>query len=168
MYIDNSYSTYFSGSAWAFPSSEGAPKKWRAPQSSGLDLALVPGELATAEVIENEQNRKRLIDALNLFCLYGFSMHSENNAIISEASKDRSVALLNALPRRSPLPKVAPDGDRGVVMVWDRNGGQLLLTVDEQHLHCVVNAGTSGAIYYDDLDYDGVTLPQQVTQAIGI
>jgi hypothetical protein len=170
MYIETATSW---GPDWVFSASpsQGQHRRWSPgsyrPSLDEHSLASLPGEPATAEVIENEQARARLIGALNLFRSYGFTMHSEQNSIISEVSKDRSVALLKALPRQAQLPKVAPDGERGVVMVWDKGNTKFLLTVDEQGLHCIENAGTPDAVYHDDLYYDGAALPPQVALALG-
>lgn len=169
MYIDTA--TYW-GSEWSFPSNrpKPSPGRWQSPRDerySGIhDLASTPGEAATPDVIENEQARQRLIAALALFRSHGYSQGENERGTISEASQQLSVALLNALPRHAALPKIAPDGDSGVVMVWEVNDTQLLLTVDEQGLHCVQNAGTPAAVYHDDLYYDGSALPEQLAHVL--
>lgn len=165
MYIDTAT---FWGPEWVF-SSSAAPRQWSpVRESSSHDLATTPGEPATPAVMDNERARQRIVTALNLFRSSAYAQHASYGANISEVSKELSIALLNSLPRHAALPKVSPDGESGVVMAWDHNDRHVLLTVDEQGLHCVENAGTPEATYYDSLYYDGSDLPEQVTQALAL
>lgn len=171
MYLDAA--TYW-GPDWTFSTAQSekdTSKGWKPAtpdESSSVeqDLAVAVGEPATIDVLENEYARQRLVEVLNLFRSQGFSMNADQSVAISEVSRCRSVAFLSALPRKTMLPRVAPDGEQGVVMIWDKNDRQLLLTLDEQSMHCVQNAGTLHAIYHDDLHYDGVNMPQQVVDAL--
>jgi hypothetical protein len=123
-----------------------------------VDIGVVPGERATAEVLANDRERQLLASVIRKL---------ERHAEVSSASHEAAKTFLDALPRTTPLPKVAPDGDGGLLLAWTlESGTRTLVTIDGWTIHCVSRAGTEMAEYSDDLAFDG-TIPVEVQEAIG-
>ena len=132
-------------------------RKYRIPKSLDLDVAVMPGECATPDVIANDSQRRLLASVIRKF---------ERHATVSSVSHEAAIAFVDALPRTAPLPKVAPDGDGGLFLAWTlESGARTLVTIDGWTIHCVSRAGTEKAKYYDDLAFDG-TRPAEVQEAI--
>ena len=74
--------------------------------------------------------------------------------------------FIEALPRTALLPKIAPDGDNGLLLAWTLNSGdRTLVTIDGWRAHCVSHAGTDAAEYHDDIELYG-TVPPVIREAI--
>lgn len=74
---------------------------------------------------------------------------------------------MRALPRSKALLKLSPDGEGGLMMVWDDGGRTLLVTVDNALLHAVIGAATPAAEYIDDIPFWlEREIPQRILDAI--
>lgn len=76
-----------------------------------------------------------------------------------------SILVIQQLPDNLPLPKIAPDVDGGLLMVWE---GQrtVLATVEGSKLHVVVDPGTLGATHFDSLMLTGRALPPELLNVL--
>ena len=75
--------------------------------------------------------------------------------------------FFHLLPASRALPKISPDGEGGLMMIWECNGNPLLVTVDNRRLHAVTSATTPRAQYHDDVPFDDVSeIPQVILDAI--
>jgi hypothetical protein len=70
--------------------------------------------------------------------------------------------LLALLPDQTPLPRVGPDHERGLLLAWENTSPELIATLREHSLHFVVNPGTPDALYFDDLPFTGDQLPAEL------
>lgn len=136
--------------------------KYRIHKSPGgaareFDIGVLPGERATPDVFANDDQRQLLVSVIQKL---------ERHAAVSNASHEAAIVLIDALPRTAPLPKVAPDGDGGLLLAWTlASGARTLVTIDGWTIHCVSHAGTEMAEYSDDLAFHG-TIPTEVQEAI--
>ncbi|MCM3563716.1 hypothetical protein [Hydrogenophaga intermedia] len=74
--------------------------------------------------------------------------------------------FINALPRGRTLPKLAPDGEGGVVLAWEvPNRGRTLITIADWEAYAVSDAGTKQAQYFDDMPIDGI-IPDSLLSVI--
>ena len=131
----------------------------KSPDTSALvfDIGVMPGERATPDVFANYGQRQLLESVIRKF---------ERHAAVSSASQEAAITFIDALPRIAPLPKVAPDGDGGLLLAWTlESGARTLVTIDGWTIHCVSRAGTEMAKYSDDLAFDGV-IPAEIQEAI--
>jgi hypothetical protein len=71
-----------------------------------------------------------------------------------------------ALPEYKMLPKISPDGEGAVMMVWDGGTDPLLITVDDNCLHMAVAVTTPFVVYYNNIDFDGLFIPQNILDVI--
>ncbi len=96
---------------------------------------------------------------------YPCDMDSEVSRITPETAEAAS-QFLRLVPQNSALPKIAPDGENGLVMAWDLLDGLVLLTIDGWVLHAVAAAATPWARYYDDMSFDGHTIPSKIREEL--
>jgi hypothetical protein len=74
---------------------------------------------------------------------------------------------LRALPASKAFPKVSPDGEGGLMMVWEGAGNPFLLTINDLHLHGVIAARTPHAEYIDGVPLDSAqVIPDKILIAI--
>jgi hypothetical protein len=136
---------------------------WRTPSTS---TAVVPGEAATPQALKHEEERQALVALLARLSVSGLSWTADRSATITAASRQTAQAILRALPAGKALPKISPDAEGGLMMVWNGPGDPFLLTVDNLRLHAVLAATTPRAVYLDDIPFWGQELTQQLLDAI--
>jgi len=130
-----------------------------------LDSVFAPGQLATKDVLDDAERRLRLADVVN-------RLFNETNVPEYEGArllKSACVAgklVIDALPSGSKLPKVATDGDGGLIFAWMSPTRAMLLTLDGAALHFVDYAGSPEAVYYDKLPFSRHSIPTEVSSAI--
>ena len=139
----------------------------------GLELA-DPSTLTTGHAgqqismveIERERTKSALIDLILLFGYVGLSYNAGEDAKVDPVSIEAALSLLIELPADRPFHNVSPDGEGGLMMVWDDPLQALLLTVDSWRLHAVVNPATSRSQHVDVIPFDGETVPQKLLDLI--
>ncbi|CAN7779864.1 hypothetical protein LJR084_008129 [Variovorax sp. LjRoot84] len=129
------------------------------------DIAVSPGEPATMEILDNQSQRARLARLVEQMYLDGSAQNAES-PYISRTSRLAAKLLIDALPRDTTLPKLAPDGEGGIILAWATEQRKMFVTVDDARLHCVDNAGSPDAVYFDDLAFDGYLMPQPILDAL--
>ena len=145
----------------------GALRTWRLWQSPSPSLAVVPGEAATRDALRHEEAREALIALVHRFAAYGLSWTGGESAKITAATQQAAEAFLRVLPAGKAFPKISPDGEGGLMMVWEGAGDPLLLTIDNLRLHAVVAAATPRANYINDLPFDWAqVIPQPILDVI--
>lgn len=73
--------------------------------------------------------------------------------------------VIQQLPDTVPLPKIAPDVEGGLLMVWE---GQrtVLATIEGNKLHLVAEPGTLESRHFDDLELTGLALPADLLREL--
>ena len=84
--------------------------------------------------------------------------------ITSETSL-AEISFLNQLPQEIELPKIAPDGEGNLVLVWGTGNSSILLTIEDSQIHMVRGATTPQAEYYDSLPFSG-NIPEKSIWAL--
>ena len=129
----------------------------RAPAPSALDSGAFPGELLTEAVADNVDDRRVL------WRIFGKLAKGER---ITRRTLVSLQGFLEALPRAKRLPTVSPDGEGGLTLAWPVPGqGRTLVTVADDRLYTVGNAGRLQATYLPDVDFTG-TLPDELLALI--
>lgn len=136
---------------------------WSSTQSASPSVAVMPGEAATPDVLRREEAREALIALVHRFAAYGLTWNPSEAGKITPMTELTAVVFLRALPAGKAFPKISPDGEGGLMLVWERVDGPVLLTIDNLRLHAVIAAATPAAEYIDDLPFD---LPQDIPQQI--
>ncbi|RQR29098.1 hypothetical protein DIE23_22930 [Burkholderia sp. Bp9143] len=135
--------------------------------ASGLltDDSLPVGKVTDAS-IERARERERLISLIGQMNQDGYSCMRDRPSKISDESAAAARALFEMLLPTHEVPKVAPDGEGGLIVVWDDPGSSTVLVIDNWKLHLVVNATTPEARYFDDVPFDGEHLPDVIVESI--
>jgi hypothetical protein len=135
--------------------------RWQACwPSSAPTAAVVPGEAATPDVLGHEEKRQAMIALVRRFAAFGLSWRAGEQAKITPTTQHVSEAFLRALPSGKVLPKISPDGEGGLMAIWEGSGKPLVLTIDDLRLHGVIAAGTPQAEYIDDMPLDSAQVIQ--------
>ena len=122
---------------------------------------------ARADVLGHEEERQAMIALIGRFAVSGLSWRAGEMARITPTTRSVSEAFLRALPSGKALPKISPDGEGGLMMVWEGSGRPFVLIVDDLRLHGVIAAGTPQAEYIDDMPLDSAqVLPDSILDAI--
>lgn len=124
------------------------------------------GQQVSTVEIERERTKRDIIDLIFMFGNTGLSYDAGEDAKVDLHSIEAALSLLIELPTDRPFPKVSPDGEGGLMMVWDDPLQALLLTVDSWRLHAVVNPATSRSQHVDVIPFDGETVPQKLLHLI--
>jgi len=105
--------------------------------------------------VNHEKQIARLVD------LVGRLEALTENKIEPEVLHSAKSFLLN-LPKTHETPKVAPDGEGGIIFAWEVGKTVRILSVDSLCLHLVIiNKGQSTS-YLEDIDYEEGKIPELI------
>lgn len=131
-----------------------------------MSVAVLPGQAATQDAISRDKARRALIDLTRKFFVQGFSWSAGAAVRISEDTTNAAAAFLLALPSGAALPKISPDGEGGLLMVWEYRGDLVIAVIDGWRIHLVARATTPDALYLDDRPFDGEQIPKAILESI--
>jgi hypothetical protein len=123
-------------------------------------------QIRSSDALRYEEKRQAMIALVRRFAEFGLSWRFGEQAKITPATHQVSEAFLRALPAAKAFPKVAPDGEGGLLLVWEGAGRTFLLTIDDLRLHGIVAPGTPVAEYMDDLPFSSEGIPDAILNAI--
>jgi len=132
----------------------------------GPDVSVLPGKPATEEAIAEEKLRSSIIDLINYFFSEGHSRQVGRVSTISPDTRSSAIALFSALPPGLVPPKLSPDGDGGLMMLWESGTASALAVLDGWMIHVVKAPATAQAEYFDNVPYDRERIPPALLQAI--
>ena len=115
---------------------------------------------------ERPPTKARLIRLLRQFESDGYSQYLGHTCRISNLTCGYAEKFLAVLPKGKVLPKIAPDGEGGLVMAWEAPEATTLITVDGAYLSAVFGAGLPHAIYIDPIIFDGPRIPNEILHVI--
>lgn len=112
-------------------------------------------------------NYKKLIQLLAIFYYQSNVEHQTDFERITDDTVVNSKCFLDILVKESiPLPKIAPDGDGGIIFAWENSKKSMLVALQDNLISFVNNAGTPKAVYKDDLLFDSNTIPKDLMEAL--
>ena len=126
----------------------------------------LPVGTVTDKSIERARQRERLISLIGQMNQYGHTCMRDRPSKISDESAATARALFEILLPTYEVPKVAPDGEGGLIAIWEKQNRSTVLVIDNWKLHLVVNATTPEARYVDDVSFDGEHLPDVIVESI--
>ena len=90
----------------------------------------------------------------------------EGERLTAQTSRNAQ-RFLDLLPSDRKLPKVAPDGDGGLYMAWEKHGEPTVVVgVGDDRLFAVVNPGTPESLHISETAFDGVSIPPEILSVI--
>jgi len=128
------------------------------------DEAVTESSRTATEVIELDHVRqKRALERLILlFEVQGISYDEYVSEPANHASVEAAVTFLEKLPNIFQLPKVAPDSEGDIMMVWEAMDRATLLTVSGWRLHAVVDPTGVRPEHFDNVPFDGDVIPTRI------
>jgi hypothetical protein len=127
------------------------------------DVAALPGRVITINVLLREANRKSLESLINQFFSQPLSWGIDEPTRMSEDTRLAALRFIELLPDELPLPQIAPDGEGGLVLHWERQGHRHILGgIDDWKLHFVLDAGQAHARYFDNVAFTGDRIPEPI------
>jgi hypothetical protein len=106
------------------------------------------------------QNRKAQLLAIISEYLGGAPAWDGGDAIaVSPGAVQTARRFISALPENRALPRVAPDGEGDVLLVWPPDQGDCIVTVEPAHVHLVTNATTRASRHVDAVPFNGERIP---------
>lgn len=120
---------------------------------------------ATNHYSEFEQNRRslsQLISHLNSNPIF----IDEVTSRVSARNIDDALRFVSYLPANKILPKVAPDGEGGVVFAWEGLESDTLVVIEKGFISAVIRATRPDAEYFHNIPFDCDQIPSEILQAI--
>lgn len=131
--------------------------------TSGEEVDTQP--LASVYEFGHERSRQALRQLLSLFVTEGLSFDDGPNYKANPRSASAAAAFVRQLPSVYRLPKIIPDDDGDIVMVWE--GDQtVLVTAEGWRIHTVIDPATERSTHLPVLMFDGELLPEALLERI--
>lgn len=108
----------------------------------------------SSEAFERSDQIARILKAIFAFETIGLEWGGAA-ATLNAESADTARKFFRALPNDRELPQIAPDGEGGLLLVWEPPIGNCIVTVQNDRLHLVTNPGTPAVGYVDDEPFRG-------------
>ncbi len=87
----------------------------------------------------------------------------DDGVLVSDETARAAQSFLDALPADRELPKVAPDGEGGLYMAWERIGeATVVIGVIGLLLYAVVGPGTPRSRHIPETAFDGTSIPMEI------
>jgi len=131
-----------------------------------IDNTAMPGEAMTVQAIKKRDDRQNYISLIGHMARHGVSWDPDYTGTISFDTAQAATALFDKFDSGTVLPKISPNGEGGLMMVWGQPENQVLAVIDNWRIHLVTQATTPNAKYSDDLAFDGEVVPTVVLLAI--
>ena len=142
------------------PNPEETPRRtqrWFKPEA----LNESPFEIDTPNSVEDlshERTRQALMKLVFSFKTEGLSFDDRHEYVADSVSAEAAVAFIRHIPKEYRLPKVAPDDEGDIIMVWE-DDKTALLNVEGWKLHFVANPATPNSEHFPEVNFDGEAIP---------
>jgi hypothetical protein len=134
--------------------------------SAFVDSSALPGEAIVATTLRFDHERDNLIRLAARFATEGFSWGGREDVRITKDTARAFGALIARLPVGSSLPRIAPDGEGGLLLHWNVASQEVLAVLDNWTFHIIEAPTTPRAHYYDPITLDAGAAPPELLRAI--
>jgi hypothetical protein len=111
-----------------------------------------------------ERQRAALISAIRYLVKNPTNWSAGQAAPIETISAETAVAFMRCLPVDRAFPLIAPDGEGGVVFLWDVADCRALITCDGAKLLLVRDPGAPNSFHFSPLRFDGEAIPSIILE----
>jgi hypothetical protein len=129
------------------------------------DLSALPGQAVTKKVLERDRTAQRLLALIERFRTTGFSWSLEPCQITVDTART-AIRLIQALPKDRGLPKIVPDGEGALLLMWETPQREVLVIVDDNALHLVRHPASAQTEYVENLRLDGAEIPESILGSV--
>jgi hypothetical protein len=113
-----------------------------------------------------ERTRQALVGAIEHMVTSPVTWREEEPAPIDSLSAETAIAFIQQLPSDRAFPKLAPDGEGGIMLVWREQSPRALITADKGKLLLIANPGQPDSHHFRPLNFDGETIPALILENI--
>lgn len=106
-----------------------------------------------------ERKRVKLIGVIKHLAANPISWTERDPITIDKVSAETAIDFIRQLPPDRAFPKVAPDGEGGIMFVWENSSLKELITVDRTTLLLIENPGQPSSYHFRPLRFDGERIP---------
>jgi hypothetical protein len=125
-----------------------------------------PPSAASAYDPEVERTRAKLIGVIKYLVTTSVTWTERDPVRIDDISAETAIGFIYQLPPDRAFPKVAPDGEGGIMLVWDSPQRKDLITVDRNILLLIENPGQPNSYHFDPLRFDGERIPSIILERL--
>jgi hypothetical protein len=111
-----------------------------------------------------ERERAAILSVIKRLAKQSINWSQSEAAPIDGISAETALAFIHQLPVDRGFPKIAPDGEGGIALVWDRPGERVLITCDRATLALVQDPGGPNSYHFSPIRFDGETIPPIILQ----
>jgi hypothetical protein len=112
-----------------------------------------------------ERRRAALIAAIKHLVASPITWTEDEPTPIDGVSAETALAFIHKLPPDRAFPKIAPDGEGGIMLVWDQVT-KALITIDRGILLLVTNPGQPNSHHFRPLRFDGEMIPSIILESL--
>lgn len=120
---------------------------------------ITPPSAASSYDPAAERTRAKLIGVIKHLATTPITWTERDPIPIDKISAETAIGFIYQLPPDRAFPKVAPDGEGGIMLVWDSRLQKELITVDRTTLLLVDNPGQPNSHHFRPLRFDGERIP---------
>jgi hypothetical protein len=85
---------------------------------------------------------------------------------VDHLSAETALAFIRAMPADRAFPKLAADGEGGLIFLWESQERKAMITVDGGLLWLVRQPGEPDSFHFSPLRFDGETIPRIVIESL--
>ncbi len=106
-----------------------------------------------------ERRRAELLALLRHLIRNPISWSERDPVPIGSVSAETALEFIRRLPSDRAFPRVAPDGDGSIALLWDVGHNRVLLAIDRTTLILVRDPGGPNSFHFSPMHFDGETIP---------
>jgi hypothetical protein len=114
-----------------------------------------------------ERARSELLAAIKYLAQTPITWSEREPAVpIERLSAETAMAFIRCMPGDRAFPKLALDGEGGLMFVWDSQERKAMITVDRAFLLLVTKPGEPASYHFNPLRFDGETIPSIIIESL--
>ena len=118
--------------------------------------------------LDHLRRKEALTEVIRQFEKFAVSHAEDDGALADPISAQAARAFVTMLPSAYQLPRIAPDIEGDIGMIWESGDHTVLLTVEGWRLHAVIDPTSPNSQSIDDLPFDGEVIPTRIRRHLPI
>lgn len=116
------------------------------------------------DLLKLKKDKQQLMSLINSLSVENTPWSNDQPEKITTDTFRAVVSFLKLLPYNVAIPKISPDGEGSLVMLWEGTS-PTLLTIDGWKFHLVLGAITPTAEYKDNVPF-GEEIPEEILRSL--
>jgi hypothetical protein len=128
---------------------------WRVERRDGGAASITASQYDPAV----ERQRAEIVALIGHLVRNPISWSERDSVPIDRVSAETALSFIRRLPSDRAFPKVAPDGDGSIALLWDGGPHRALIAIDLTMLLLVRDPGGPNSFHFSPIRFDGETIP---------